>query len=173
MTIVLARMAAPPRFAPSGNPLPARLGTAFSAPGACGGRRRCGDSTLRIMQVGLFGCGQVDEPNFGHLFRESRNHLYCLDIPLILHTTWHRRWRCLRLFCTRDSSPHVIASGTRLLPHVPHPVGWVISGVGTGLQVSTVPGRHQSPSPHISLSPSKPRRSLSSPTVALRGIRRR
>lgn len=54
MTVVLARMAAPPRFAPSGNPLPARLGTAFSAPGACGGRRRCGDSTLRIIAGGPF-----------------------------------------------------------------------------------------------------------------------
>lgn len=37
MAVILARMAAAPRFAPSGNPLPARLGTAFSAPGVCGG----------------------------------------------------------------------------------------------------------------------------------------
>lgn len=81
MTVVLAGMAPPPRLAPSGNPLPARLGTAFSAPGACGGAALW-VLDFRDHAVGLFGCGQVDEPNFTHLFWDSRKHLYRLDIPL-------------------------------------------------------------------------------------------
>lgn len=42
MTVVLAGMAPPPRLAPSGNPLPARLGTAFFGAWSMRGRRIVG-----------------------------------------------------------------------------------------------------------------------------------
>lgn len=134
MTVVLAGMAPPPRLAPSGNPLPARLGTAFSAPGACGGAALW-VLDFRDHAVGLFGCGQVDEPNFTHLFWDSRKHLYRLDIPLHRLISRHGH-RLFALDMNLSISP----------PWRRHPpprtatalFGWVIWEVGTGFQVSTV-----------------------------------